>query len=127
MHDDGKETQCLILDKVGVNYFCIFPNAINFNQMAPNIHCIIRKLTIVANLILFLFSFLLIKFGYKSIDPFYSSFNPLIVTLSLSGYLLIRSIVAKVFNSMFWIDLVFCYVIYGIVYYLGIYIYTLTY
>ena len=93
--------------------------------MRSDIHYIARKLTIFTNLLLFLVSFLLIKFGYNSINPLYSSFNPLIVTLSLSGYILIRSITAKVFNTMFWIDMAFCYTIYGTVYYRGIYFYAI--
>lgn len=91
--------------------------------MTPNIKHIVRKLTIGANLILFILSFLLIRLGYNSIDPFYSTFNPLIVTLLLSGYIMIKSIAVKIFNTMFWIDLAFCYTIYGIVYYLSIHLY----
>lgn len=91
--------------------------------MTPNIKHIVRKLTIVANLILFILSFLLIRFGYNSIDPFYSTFNPLIVTLLLSGYILIKSIAYKNYTTMFWIDIIFCYIIYGIVYHLGICLY----
>ena len=71
---------------------------------------------IAINVFLLVLSFFQIKTVYD-----WTSLNPFLITIMLSSFILIRSITVEKFNRDYWIDTICSYIIYGLVYYLGIF------